>query len=105
MIKLFKMETPKGNLSNNDFVIKNGQKSVIYQHGNDVIATYDFKDKKLFIDCDYCDYASPSLEIYMQQFLGKFAYNKELSKMDFVELVAYCKEHKLIKPLNQQENN
>lgn len=102
MIKLFKMETPKGNLSNNDFVIKNGQKSVIYQHGNDVVATYDFTSKKLLVDCDYF---SPTLESYIKQFLEKFVYNEKLSKMNFLELLRYCDSNKLIQSLNQQENN
>ena len=102
MIKLFKMETPKGNLSNDNFVIKNGQKSVIYQHRNDVIATYDFASKKLLVDCDYF---SATLEKYIKQFLQKFAYNEELGKMNFFELLRYCDSNKLIQPLNQQEQN
>lgn len=97
---MYKMETPKGNLSNDNVVIKNGQKSVIYQHVNDVIATYDFKDKKLLIDCDYF---SATLERYIKQFLQKFAYNEELGKMNFVELLRYCDNNNLIQPLNQQE--
>lgn len=100
MIKMYKLETPKGNLSNDNFVIKNGQKSVIYQHCNDVIATYDFASKKLLIDCDYF---SATLERYIHQFLERFAYNDELSKMNFVELLRYCNDNKLIVPLNQQE--
>ena len=100
MIRMYKMETPKGNFSNDNFVIKNGQKSVIYQHRNDVIATYDFASKKLLIDCDYF---SATLERYIKQFLERFAYNEELGKMNFLELLRYCNDNKLIVPLNQQE--
>lgn len=100
MIKMYKMETPKGNFSNDNFVIKNGQKSVIYQHRNDVIATYDFASKKLLVDCDYF---SVTLESYIKQFLEEFAYNEELGKMNFFELLRYCDSNKLIQPLNQQE--
>lgn len=102
MIKMYKLETPKGNFSNDNFVIKNGQKSVIYQHRNDVIATYDFASKKLLVDCDYF---SVTLEKYIKQFLQKFAYNEELGKMNFFELLRYCDSNKLIQPLNQQEQN